>query len=762
VGILAVVSFQTELIATSAQSKAKAEALQLAQERIEEFKNFSFDNVADFAASTTYATTTYAQTTDETINGSNATFTRDYKIDTTGDIKSIEVKVSWTDVKDGAMDVTLNTALTYESQVIISAENIVEPPMVTSATGDATIGAGTVKCGSGAGQTPCTDNGDGTSIAEDGGDLKLVIDNGDSSTDDKVVLTLEDACVSGTCTQFVQIRGSIYVDNSTQGSLDPDGVKVLSSDAGYCQRFYLKNGGAAISSSTPVVSNTASNTTTYYIDANSNGTYESGTDTTSLTAETDISTAPASASGDYDYFRYSCYLGGGWHGNIGILLSGGNTSSDHFCIGDPNSVYLIDQPSIAARRVYRGMTYKDVDGAPLDNSSVTREPYTLSDGSTDTRYYSEGVKDGAQLDGQDFVVASLSSADGDYCVSATAPATIPFTDNTGQPRGAMTRTDSTNGGLFAGVPADFVCFNKEGHLVGSDCIEGAASDRGLGETSCHLLIAPELPYGADYSCPYDPTSPPNAVYAISGTLTFTSANSVIGSTADGSTIDTTDLTNTVFEDPNNPGVFSNVNLAINTDQSLGNCSLSDWSDTSGSSPYTLTYNCNAYDWPDDGVTGWTGEILTSNDLTDYVICNDSLSFTAITSDQSSQNITCLEGGRIVLSGTVTNPTKLASVVSGGTWYTASSAATGTANGTCNYTSGDSSYSCRVDIPINSTWTGALQFTHSTGTKAVCYSGTEADSTATAVPNTRVYYTTAVSPGSYTAEAVEATNNSTCP
>ncbi|NOR51911.1 MAG: hypothetical protein GQ470_04760, partial [Gammaproteobacteria bacterium] len=36
VGILAVVSFQTELISTSSQSKAKAEALQYAQTKLEE------------------------------------------------------------------------------------------------------------------------------------------------------------------------------------------------------------------------------------------------------------------------------------------------------------------------------------------------------------------------------------------------------------------------------------------------------------------------------------------------------------------------------------------------------------------------------------------------------------------------------------------------------------------------------------------------------------------------------------------------------
>ncbi len=706
VGVLAVVGFQTELISTSAQNKARAEALQLAQQRLEAFKNHPFKSASEFNNSTVYAErASFDQSDDEEIKGTNAEFDRDYTLTPVGNIKDIVVRVGWTDVKDGRQEVFLDTSLTYESQSILAAERATQPPSIISAAGTAIIGVGTVDCS----DENCAESGDGTAIAEVDGDLKLVIkDNDDTSDEEKVVLTLKNACISGTCTQFVQIRGSVYLDNATQVTLDADDINVLASNAAYCQRFYLKNGNDAISADTAVVTNMLSNATTYYIDANSNGIYESETDTTALTAATDIETAPTTASNDYDYFRYTCYLGGGWHGNIGILLDGGNSNDDRFCLGDPNAAFSDDEPAIAARRIYRGMTYRDVDAAPLDASSVTKERYTLPDGiTTDIKYYSHGIKDGAQLDGHDFVIAKGSKknpSDSGYCVGDSLPTTIPFAGS-GQNSSYMTRTDSDQGRLFAAVPSDWYCLNEKD------------------------LIEPELPYGYEDSCPYDPSSPPNTIYAISGT--YTVYPSTFSSALGRWDLDPSDTTNLLHTDDLNasPIVWSSVNLEVNTSQSKGNCTLNSYITDISTDPnpnyeyYSGSYTCSVYDWPDDDVTGWAGHIIASNSQANlHCQTTNAISTTA---DLTASTFSCREGEKFTISGDIANN-------SGNNVSAITVNATSTSytfEPSCTIADDYGSYQCTVvvwtdagiysaaPIPAHTDWSGSVTFT---STKAVCH------------------------------------------
>jgi hypothetical protein len=579
----------------------------------------------------------------------------------------------------------------------------------------------------------------------------LVIDGG-TSADDKVVLTLEDACVSGTCTQFVRINGGIYVDRAsvTEADLPAYNVNVLASDAAYCQRFYLSTDGTlanAIDADASVVSHTASNTTTYYLDNGSvAGSYD-GTNTAlqatvvngPIAADVGAGTpavagteTPITANGNYNYFHYTCYLGGGWHGNIGILLSGGNTNSDKFCLGDPNSVYTDEQPVIAARRAYRGMTYKDIV-TPFDNTDTPVKETYLLDSVATTKYYSQGISDGAQIGGQDFVIGKNThpnTNEGDYCVTDDGPtATYPFSGS-GQTTGFMTRTDSTEGALFAGVPADWYCLNENG------------------------LISPELPYGYDNTCPYDPTSPPNSIYTVSGNITITSANSVIGS-YNGSSINSADTSSIVHVDPGT-SANTNVNFTVETSQGTGNCTQTNYSTTA--SQFSSTYTCNTYDWADDAITGWTGSILSSvaDDVSDNFICSTPIAIPLITANYPNQHITCVEGAQIILSGTITNPLKFNSVTATGTDSLGEEA-----NGTCTFTASASPYSCTIDIPIGTTWTGNLVF--NTNAKPLCYDG----STATDDPivdssNYQVTYATALNSGTYSAENVHMLNSGTCP
>ena len=63
-------------------------------------------------------------------------------------------------------------------------------------------------------------------------------------------------------------------------------------------------------------------------------------------------------------------------------------------------------------------------------------------------YHSQGIKDAAFIDGQDFVFTELqtNALEGSNCVNGNAP---------------MTRDDSDAGQLFEDVPTDFVCLNSD-------------------------------------------------------------------------------------------------------------------------------------------------------------------------------------------------------------------------------------------------------------------------------------------------------------
>ena len=246
---------------------------------------------------------------------------------------------------------------------------------------------------------------------------------------------------------------------------------------------------------------------------------------------TDTTTSVLStANGDYDYFEYRCYVGGGWHGNIGILLAGGVAQNDKVCLGDPVSTNGWEEPEISIRRSYRGMLYKIVGGS--------RETFVDSEGVTRTRYYSQGVADAVVIPAageptHDFVISRLSPSltTGDNCIS----------------QGVMVRPDSTVSGVpgaaFAGMPTDFVCFNSEDILDTYD----------------------PTYFGADDFCPYDPTDPPVTAYTISGIVEVVASNSDY---LDTITINTSDGENNCTL-----GMFTQAGTTYRANY---NCTIFDW------------------------------------------------------------------------------------------------------------------------------------------------------------------------------------------
>lgn len=478
IGLLAIVSFQAGLFTQSANSKARAEALSLAQQKLEEFKHYTLadqDNFIDenldgiMDADGNYV--------GNVITGQNAEFTRAWNIATAGENKQIDVTVSWTDSSNQPQSVLLSAELPWISPragVDLSIDP--EDPSIKAPTGRARLGEGNLADYPAGELSPKgSPSLDGLSTYQHKDNLLLV----DSSNN--ILLTLLDACATteGTCTNFVRISGTVYLDRANPDlpkSLELEDIFVIASDAAYCERW-VPDG------------------------------------TLSSPAETE--------SGDYEYYNYTCYLGGGWHGNIGFVTSAGIKQTNKVCQGDPVALNAWEQPVIALRRSYRGMLAQDVSGQVL--------------------YTSHGIKDATELTGHDYVFTHLlpEYTEGSYCNDVNAP---------------MTRPDSGAGRLFAGVPTDFFCLNVD---INGDSVPD------------YLDAYDPLIYSASVGCPYDPTEdPPVTHHVVSGLVTV----------ATGELADLSNFRVTTSDGPGNCEWDKTFSLTANGYQASYSCKVYDWGD----------------------------------------------------------------------------------------------------------------------------------------------------------------------------------------
>jgi Tfp pilus assembly protein PilV len=550
VGILGVATLHGVITRQSGDNKARAEAISIAQSRIEEMRNYTSqaDDQATFDA--LYAVTSgFANSA--TIDGVNAVFTRTESISAGTSTRNIAVQVGWTAPEGDSESVTLTSQLAYMSPRS-AGDTALEsaPELVDAPTGRARLGEGELPE-----DAATVANDDGTALYMDGGeDLMLV-------SDDQIVLTLTQACQTedGTCIDFVKIKGTIWIDTDTQNNLDPGDVFVVASDAAFCARYYLEDDGDVV--------RVTSTTTT-------------------------VRTTP---SGDYDYFHYTCYIGGGWHGNVGIILAGGTSQSDKFCVGDPVSDNAWEQPVIASRRVYRGMLYKHDAG-----SDSGREEMDDGQGGTLVKYYSQGIGDSIEFPdpdtedhGHDYVIASLQAqaTEGSNCISQGLMVR-PDTDADG---------DGEEGDLFAGNPVDFICLNA-GFLDNFD----------------------EDVYGHDQTCPYDPSDPPSTRHIMSGTI------SVLAT-----------------QNAGNDTLMNSINAY--TSDGPGNCLVAPYSHNG--THYVVSYQCDVYDWGN----GWNGYLQSIYDASAISCSPSKINKTGITADSSSGNnfSNCSLGSYAVFTGTVT-------------------------------------------------------------------------------------------------------------
>lgn len=636
-GLLAIASFQSKLVSGSGYNKARAEAIAIAQQKIEQIRSYVNEPelVANLEGAATPTTTDSfpASVADgdypavaETIQGSNAEFSRQWGVSIAGDDAAVTVSVGWDDPSQGPQVVTLETVVTWRNaRAIADLSEAGDEPLVPSATGRAYLGDGHVDDTSG-GQS----NNDGTTQGDfdSDGDLELV----DDDTGD-VVLTLRDACnvETGDCTDFVRISGYVLIDKAASGKTLSD-IYVLASDAAYCARDLV------------------------------------------------LRTGISGPNGDYDYYFYTCYLGGGWHGNIGLLISGAN-SNDAACVGDPSADpndgnHKWRRYELAKRRVYRGMVHKvDSNGDEITNT----------DG--DTLFYSQGVADATQLPDpgwldryyyHNFIVTRVTGAGSG---GGTASDCLP----------ALTRTDAALSNVFYGNANDFVCLNADN--VPNDYATGVDPN----SYSPYLDTFHDADVDrARNDCPYDPSDPPSWRFTISGNITTASVP---------------------------------AEMEVLTSDGTDNCR---WTILG----MTTTYECDIYAWEDaDGnINGWDGAIMVTPP--DDMVCAKSPVdgstvytnpvtwpyFDVINSNNTTEHYTCVELASPVFSGTIT---AVGSDLTGST-VVAIEDATGEeticepAISSVTTPNDTATYSCNVnELTLGAGWTGDVIFTPSTDAADVC-------------------------------------------
>lgn len=627
VGILGVTTLHGVIARQSSDNKARSEALNIAQSRIEDMRNYT-----NAAGSITGFNTLYSDTTGfgnaANITGISTDFVRTESIATAGTMKDVTVRVAWTDPSGVAQSVSLATEFSFVSPRKVGDSALeASEEKVDSPTGRARLGDGTVTDEQLA-DANTVNNNDGTKELIDGTDRLLAVGN-------DVVLTLVEACQTegGTCADFVRIKGRVYVDRDQLGSLSMGAIHVIASDAAFCARHYIPSGGTEADRVS--VTNNMTNT---------------------------VKTS-ASSSGEYEYFDYTCYLGGGWHGNVGFIISG-NTNWDS-CVGDPTSAQPYEQPIRASRRVYRGMLYK-VDNNEADGKEKVS-------GSSLVQYYTQGVGDSVELP-----VPGSGDSTHDFIITGAFSASQLTNANPCLNLGPMTRTDSNlngaTGDRFAGIPDDFYCLN-DGYNNDVSTLDVIPTGYGV-----------ENHPGYGNTCPYNPADPPATLHHVTGDISMTALQT----------------------DEN--GVLADGMLAFTSD-GPGSCTIdatATYSLLLGS--YTKSYDCIVYDWTttaDDNTTqleGWTGYIEVDYDQSSMSCDPNRINFSDLTVDSSNNNFTnCSPGSFIYFTGTVIsapNNRELQSV------------SISDAGGSCQLAADGLSFTCLTDEIglLPPTWTGTLSMT----------------------------------------------------
>ncbi len=589
VGLLAIASYQSDLLSVGGQSKARSEAVQLAEDKLEGLRQLIQESSYTAIAS---------NTTGESITGTNATFTRKWTVTSATHSKTVNVAVSWTD-KTGTPQVALTSVVTWNDPTLSAALAYGKLPggdFVNRPMGGANYGGDNrYTPGSIPGSPDYYDDGSGpdVNIYSHDGIVELI----DTSTGD-VLLT----STTGT---FGTISGFVYIENFN-GAPDVNDVYATVSDVGVCTR--------------------------------------------SVTNPSTITDADSNTI--FSYFPYKCYVGAGWYGNVDFSVTGINRqTAQTTCVGDPvqSDTGLSDSKhaQVGDRRSYRGyQAQTDENGDPLfdaDGNRIFLSAGMTAGGSFSGQEFLYTKITGTVTDADCLTKLELSypsdtvfagNAGGFVCMSASCPSPLPA--DLGTPVSAVALTIS---GAFTGGSMDSIdVVGSSGSQVGS-CTVGSST------YSCTIYDL-----GTGWSGYIQATAATDYAVTSSNPVTFGSGTNDIYPliTADLSGVDFT-LQSTAI--PQITTISGSVTRYGNPLPTITSFSLPGGACTFNSGAYTYVCTTASYSGSWTGtITVNTAKTLCADTVTLPAsgIVNssaDSVTFTGVTSTALTRNLNLAKNGQ---------------------------------------------------------------------------------------------------------------------
>lgn len=338
-GAMGIAMLNSKLLQTTGDSKSRAEATQLAQDRIEAARDFILEaGCADTNLAATALTTTHT--------GVNAEFSITRTVSSTTNTdpwRQISVCVTWNGGTCQGADnrVLLNstlhcagTGLTARASGVANQGDFIKTPSGRAQVGgiadSGDVGEGVVNLIEMDGRSLF--DGTRTVLREDG-NLVLLDD-----TTNEVLLTVSRYACEDEAPALSTITGKVFIDakNGDPIAADPY-LFVLSSDASYCARLPYNPDWVM----------------------------------------------PEGATGnaiEYFYTYYQCYVGAEWWGNIGVIRTDNANTNDRVCVGNPLSANIGNLFSKHAQRstnrAYRG--YREMADGRYETQGIGEDSQVLS------------------------------------------------------------------------------------------------------------------------------------------------------------------------------------------------------------------------------------------------------------------------------------------------------------------------------------------------------------------------------------------------
>ena len=343
VGLLAVSRLQVLSISGSGEAKQYSSAMAISQRKLEDLRNIllrsQFAIVGGNEAVAGLA-------------GDNATYNLVWTVTPNPVLATTEQLVlrlttNWTDRNGVAKSIDLNSVIAWDDPgARVNAASGGALPQLVSPTGDALRGTGDVRP-----TTSGTLNPDGRTRTWVNGDVTELL----NASTGRVLLYLPPRLVNGIPTpqSFATISGKVFFDQNAPNNTIPSSsnVRLRLSSEGEC--IFTNGNGALLPQGAPLSAGTNS----------------------------------------YKYFTYTCYVGTGWYGNVGVVVDGsvtGQAGDPTICVGDPNfnsgmsdNTLISPHSVVSSTRSYRG--FKGSPGA----------------------YFSTGMKDGTKY-GTQFDTAGVA------------------------------------------------------------------------------------------------------------------------------------------------------------------------------------------------------------------------------------------------------------------------------------------------------------------------------------------------------------------